>query len=37
MPYRRLPNTDIARLHSLQHALMRAQAQDYTDQSLTNC
>ena len=32
MPYRRLPNTDLARLHSLQHALMRAQAQDYTDQ-----
>ena len=32
MPYRRLPNTDLARLHALQNALQRAQSADYTEQ-----
>ena len=32
MPYRRLPNTDLARLHALQNAVQRAQAADYTEQ-----
>ena len=32
MPYRRLPNTDLARLHSLQRAVMRAQQADYSEQ-----
>ena len=34
MPYRRLPNTDLARLHALQNALERAQSADYTEQAL---
>ena len=34
MPYRRLPNTDVARLHALQYALRRAQEADYTEQAL---
>ena len=34
MPYRRLPNTDLARLHALQYALRRAQEADYTEQVL---
>ena len=34
MPYRRLPNTDLARLHALQHALQKAQSADYTEQVL---
>ena len=34
MPYRRLPNTDLARLHALQHAVMRAQEEDYLEQVL---
>ena len=34
MPYRRLPNTDLARLHALQNALRRAQEADYTEQVL---
>ena len=32
MPYRRLPNTDLARLHALQHAIDRAQSADFTEQ-----
>ncbi len=32
MPYRRLPNTDLARLHALQNAIQRAQSADYTEQ-----
>ena len=32
MPYRRLPNTDLARLHALQNAVQRAQNADYTEQ-----
>ena len=32
MPYRRLPNTDLARLHSLQRAVMRAQQAEYSEQ-----
>jgi hypothetical protein len=32
MPYRRLPNTDLARLHALQNALQRAQNADFTEQ-----
>ena len=32
MPYRRLPNTDLARLHALQNAIQRAQGADYTEQ-----
>lgn len=32
MPYRRLPNTDLARLHSLQRAVDTAQNADYTEQ-----
>ena len=32
MPYRRLPNTDLARLHALQNAVQRAQTADYTEQ-----
>ena len=32
MPYRRLPNTDLARLHALQSAIQRAQSADYTEQ-----
>ena len=34
MPYRRLPNTDLARLHALQDAVRRAQEADYTEQVL---
>ena len=34
MPYRRLPNTDLARLHALQSAIQRAQSADYTEQVL---
>ena len=34
MPYRRLPNTDLARLHALQHAVQRAQEADYSEQVL---
>ena len=34
MPYRRLPNTDLARLHALQNAIQRAQSADYTEQVL---
>ena len=34
MPYRRLPNTDLARLHALQNALQRAQEADFTEQVL---
>lgn len=34
MPYRRLPNTDLARLHALRNALQRAQVADYTEQVL---
>ena len=32
MPYRRLPNTDKARLYALQNAVQRAQSADYTEQ-----
>ena len=32
MPYRRLANTDMARLHPLQNAIQRAQTADYTEQ-----
>ena len=32
MPYRRLPNTDLARLHALQNAIQQAQSADYTEQ-----
>ena len=32
MPYRRLPNTDLARLHALQNAIQQAQEADFTDQ-----
>ena len=32
MPYRRLPNTDLARLHALQNAVQRAQGADYMEQ-----
>ena len=32
MPYRRLPNTDLARLHALQNAIQRAQSADFTEQ-----
>lgn len=32
MPYRRLPNTDLARLHALQYALQRAREADFTEQ-----
>ena len=32
MPYRRLPNKDLARLHELQNAIQRAQGADYTEQ-----
>ena len=31
MPYRRRPNTDIARLHALQNAIQRAQSADFTE------
>ena len=34
MPYRRLPNTDIARVHSLQSALQRAQIVGFNEQVL---
>lgn len=34
MPYRRLPNTDLARLHSLQRAVHRAQEADFGEQVL---
>ena len=34
MPYRRLPNTDMARLHALQNAIQRAQSADYMEQVL---
>jgi len=34
MPYRRLPNTDLARLHALQNAVRRAQEADFTEQVL---
>ena len=34
MPYRRLPNTDLSRLHSLQHAVRRAQEADFSEQVL---
>lgn len=34
MPYRRLPNTDMARLHALRNAIQRAQVADYTEQVL---
>jgi hypothetical protein len=34
MPYRRLPNTDLSRLHALQHAVQRAQGADFTEQVL---
>ena len=34
MPYRRLPNTDLARLHALQNAIRRAQEADFTEQVL---
>lgn len=34
MPYRRLPNTDLSRLHALQNAVQRAQSVDYTEQVL---
>ena len=34
MPYRRLPNTDLARLHALQNALHRAQGADFAEQVL---
>ena len=34
MPYRRLPNTDLARLHALQNAIQRAQTADFTEQVL---
>ena len=34
MPYRRLPNTDLARMHALQTAVQRAQSADYTEQVL---
>ena len=34
MPYRRLPNTDLARLHALHNAIQRAQTADYTEQVL---
>jgi len=32
MPYRRLPKTDLARLHALQKAISRAQEADYMEQ-----
>lgn len=32
MPYRRLPNTDQARLHALQNAVQKARAADFTEQ-----
>ena len=32
MTYRRLPNTDLARLHALQNAVQRALGADYTEQ-----
>jgi len=35
MPYRRLPNTDLARLHALQRAIERAQGVDYTEQVIS--
>ncbi len=35
MPYRRLPNTDQARLHALQTAVQRASEADFTEQVLT--
>ncbi len=35
MPYRRLPNTDQARLHALQNAVRRASEADFTEQVLT--
>ncbi len=35
MPYRRLPNTDQARLHALQNAVQRASEADFTEQVLT--
>lgn len=34
MPYRRLPNTDLARLHALREAARRAQEADFTEQVL---
>ena len=34
MPYRRLPNTDLARLHALQNAVHRAQEADFSEQVL---
>ncbi len=34
MPYRRLPNTDQARLHALQNAVRRASEADFTEQVL---
>jgi len=35
MPYRRLPNTDQARLHALQMAVQRASEADFTQQVIT--
>ncbi len=35
MPYRRLPNTDQARLRALQNAMQRASEADFTEQVLT--
>ena len=35
MPYRRLPNTDQARLRALQNAVQRAREADFTEQVLT--
>ncbi len=35
MPYRRLPNTDQARLHALQNAVQHASEADFTEQVLT--
>ncbi len=34
MPYRRLPNTDVARVHALRNAIERASMADYTEQVL---
>lgn len=34
MPYRRLPNTDMARLHALQYALQKAQGADFNEMVL---
>ena len=35
MPYRRLPNTDVARLRALQMAIQRASEVDFSDQFLS--